>query len=136
MLNFIVIMGRIGSDMEIKKTLDGKSVLSLPVGVDRNRKSADGTYETDWFRCVAWNSTAEMIERNFRKGDLICLVGHMQHRTFTDKTDAKRDVMELIVRNVHFVESRAAREQRRTNGAYYAEAGAFTDDDAPPALPH
>lgn len=130
MLNHIDIMGRIGHDLELKHTLEGTSVCSFTVAVDRNRKNRSGTYDTDWIRCVSWGKTAEFISQRFGKGDMICLEGHVQTRNYTDKSGQKRDAVEIIVEQAHFAGAKKQQdEQRSAAGAYYAEALPMAEDD-------
>ena len=132
MLNHAVFMGRIGHDLDLRQASNGKAVLSFKIGVDRNKRR-DQEKETDWFRCVAFEGTAEMIARNFSKGDLICVEGQMRVNPWTDKEGRAQTSTELIVRSVYYTESRNAREARRQReqppqgGPYYAPAGALPE---------
>lgn len=56
-MNRICLMGRIGRDLELKKTNSGVSVVSFPLAVDRNGKEGG----TDWIDVVAWRGTAEVL---------------------------------------------------------------------------
>lgn len=53
-MNRVCLMGRIGRDLELKKTNSGVSVVSFPLAVDRNGKEGG----TDWIDVVAWRGTA------------------------------------------------------------------------------
>ena len=132
MLNHAVFIGRIGHDLDLKTSASGKSVLSFNIGVDRNKRR-DQEKETDWFRCVAFEGTAEMIQRNFTKGDLICVEGSMRVHPWTDKEGRAQTSTEMVIWSVYFVESRDARKRRRQKeqprqaGPYYAPAGALPE---------
>ena len=43
-LNRICLMGRIGRDLELKKTNSGVSVVSFPLAVDRNERLLSAKY--------------------------------------------------------------------------------------------
>ena len=66
-MNRICLMGRIGRDLELKKTNSGVSVVSFPLAVDRNGKEGG----TDWIDVVAWRGTAEVLCNYAGRGRLI-----------------------------------------------------------------
>ena len=106
MLNKVILTGRLTATPELKKTSADVSVTSFSVAVQRQYKSPDGTYPTDFINIVAWRNTAEFICRFFEKGNLIALVGSLQSRNYEDKTGAKRTAFEVVVDEAHFVESK------------------------------
>ena len=132
MLNKIVIMGRISHDLELRHTPGGKAVCSFTVAVDRDRKKEDGSYDTDWIRCVAWGSKGEFIARHFEKGKPIVVEGRMQTRDCTDKDGNKRTATEIIARDIYFSLSDSSRNGYSRQEPYYAPAEwTPTDEDVP-----
>ena len=131
MLNKATIMGRITHDMELRHTPAGKSVCSFTVAVDRDRKKEDGTYDTDWIRCVAWDSKAEFISRNFEKGKPIILDGRIQTRDYNDKDGNKRSSTEIIVRDVWFSLGDRKKSESRQEPYYAPAEWTPTDEDVP-----
>ncbi len=99
MLNSMVIMGRLTADPELRTTPNGVSVTTFTVAVDRPFSSERAT---DFFDVVAWRKEAEFITRYFHKGSMICVQGYMTTRTYTDKSNVKRKVYELVVEHAHF----------------------------------
>ncbi len=98
MLNHITIMGRMTRDPELRRTGSGVAVASFTVAVDRD--FAKG--EADFFDCVAWNATAEFIDKYFSKGQLIVVDGRMEFRSWTDKNGQSRRSPEVVANNVYF----------------------------------
>lgn len=105
MLNHVTEMGRIGTDIELRKTGSGVSVASFTIAVDRDFKSG-GEKETDWFECVAWRNTADFISKYFAKGRMIIVSGRLQTRPWTDKDGNKRKAYEIVVDNAYFGDSK------------------------------
>ena len=69
MLNHIVIMGRLTRDPELRYTQSQTPVASFTVAVDRDFGGRDGgERQTDFIDCSAWRSTAEFVNKYFRKG--------------------------------------------------------------------
>ena len=100
-MNVVAIQGRITRTPELKQTQTGTSVMSFSVAVDR-RFSGGEEKKTDFFDCVAWRNTAEFIARNFSKGQMIAITGHLEVRQWTDKDGNNRKNTEIIVDNSDF----------------------------------
>ena len=84
-MNKCVIIGRVTKDIELKQLSSGGSVVEFSVAVKRSFKNANGEYESDFFNCVAFKNTAELISRYVKKGDMIAIVGRLQTRNYTNK---------------------------------------------------
>ena len=143
MLNQIAIQGRLVRDPELRRTDSGKAVTSFSVACDRDFKNSQrGEKEVDFLDCVAWGSTAETVERYFRKGQMAMVTGRLQIRQYTDKNGQKRRYAEILVSSVYFCGSKESGTQASSgadNGystpAYQAPAPAanfaeLEDDDA------
>ncbi len=59
MLNHIVAMGRLTRDPELRTTMNGVSVASFTVAVDRDYSGQGQEKKTDFIDCTAWRQTAE-----------------------------------------------------------------------------
>lgn len=105
MLNHITIQGRIGTDIELRRTGSGVAVASFTVAVDRDFKSG-GEKETDWFDVVAWRNTAEFLNTHFAKGRMIVISGRLQARSWNDKEGNKRKSVEIVADNVYFSDTK------------------------------
>lgn len=112
-------MGRIGRDLELKKTNSGVSVVSFPLAVDRNGKDAG----TDWIDVVAWRGTAEVLCNYADKGRMIVVEGRLQMRDWTDKNGNKRRSYEVQADSVYFADSRAGNSAQVQNAAEGATDG-------------
>ena len=99
MLNHVVLIGRIGQEVDLKTTPNGKEVVSFNLAVPRNYNKEI----TDWISVVAWKGTATLIAKSFSKGDLICIEGNIQTRNYDDKDGKKVYITEVIAEKVHFV---------------------------------
>lgn len=103
MLNQISVQGRIVRDPELRRTGSGKPVTSFTLACDRDFKNSQtGEKEVDFLDCVAWNSTAELVEKYFRKGQMAVATGRLQIRQYTDKNGQKRRQAEILVSSVYF----------------------------------
>lgn len=104
-MNTVTYVGNISTDLELKSTQSGKSVLSFSIAV--RRPYAKDT--TDFFRCTAWQQTAELIAKHFEKGDYIAVSGYNTTRTYDNEIGgqtAKISVVELQVDRISFCGSK------------------------------
>lgn len=106
MLNVVCLMGRLGSDPELRYTPSQIPVTSFSIAVDRTFQPKDQEKQTDWINIVAWRGTAEFITRYFHKGSMIVVQGSLQSRNYTDKQGNKRTSYEVIADNVFFGDSK------------------------------
>lgn len=119
-LNRVCLMGRIGRELELKKTNSGVSVVSFPLAVDRNGKDAG----TDWIDCVVWRGTAEVLCNYADKGRMIVVEGRLQMRDWTDKNGNKRRSYEVQVDSVYFADNRRSEGNDTATPQYAAESAA------------
>ncbi len=123
MLNKVVLMGRFTKDPELRSTPQGVSVCNFRLGVTRNYKT-NGSYESDFIDCVAWRNTAEFISKFFKKGNLVCVEGSLQSRSW-EQDGQRRSTLEVMVDNTYFVESKKDADGGDFGGAgFSAPAGA------------
>lgn len=103
----------------MRYTPDGVAAANVRLAVDRDYKNKNGEYETDFFSCVAWRKTAELMTNNLKKGRLISAQGRLQARQY-EKDGIKRTVYEIMIETFHFLD-------QPKNG----EAPAARADDVP-----
>ena len=98
-MNKIMISGRLTKDGELRTTDSGKQVYSGSVAVNRNFKSKDGEYDTDFFNFVYWN-VSDKFSQYLKKGRAVIIEGSLQTRTYDDKDGNKKHVTEIIAERV------------------------------------
>ena len=123
MLNVAIIMGRLTRDPELRRTNSGKPVAGFTVAVDRDYAPEGQEKETDFIDCVAWNGTAEFVEKYFKKGSMIVVSGRLQLRNWTDKESNKRRSAEILASNVYFGESKKNQEGNNPTQSQYNHPG-------------
>lgn len=111
MLNRIVIHGRLTRDPELRYTQSQVPVGSFTVAVDRDFSDSSGNRETDFIDCTIWRQGAEILDKYFRKGQLILVEGRMQSRKWTDKDGNKRVSWGIEADRIYFGEPK--REDNR-----------------------
>lgn len=103
-MNKIILIGRMTKDIEIRYTQNQKEVGSFDLAVNRNYKSANGEYDTDFFKCIAWGNLAKTIQTYTSKGSQIGIEGRVENRTYQAQDGTNRYVTEVVVEGVHLID--------------------------------
>jgi len=100
MLNKVILIGRLGSDPELRTTNNGTPVCNISIAT-ADKRTVDGEKKefTEWHRLVFWRRNAEIVGEYLRKGSLIWVEGKLQTRTF-EKDNIEKKVTEIVVNNV------------------------------------
>lgn len=99
-MNKVELLGRLTKNPEIRYG-EGENQVAVgryTLAVNRRWKK-EGDAEADFIPCVTFGKSATFAEKYFSKGQLICIVGRLQVRNWTDKDGNKRRNMEWSWRN-------------------------------------
>ena len=131
MLNKIILMGRLCTNPELRRTGSGTAVTSFSLACDRDFKSQSGDKETDFIEVVAWKNTAEFVSKYFSKGRMAVVEGRLQIRDWTDKAGNKRTTAEVVAYNVYFADSKRSESDDNQKENFNALSGRVSDDFVP-----
>ena len=100
--NKVQLIGNIGNTPEIITLESGKKLAKFSIATNEKYKNANGELitNTDWHSLVAWNNTAEIVERFATKGKEVAIEGKLTTRTYDDKDGNKRYITEVIVNEI------------------------------------
>jgi len=100
--NSVQLIGNVGQDPQTTNLENGNVVTNISVATNETYKDANGekVTNTEWHNAVAWNKTAEIIDKYVKKGDQIAIEGKLVNRTFETKEGEKRSVTEIKIREV------------------------------------
>lgn len=110
-MNVVTLIGRLGKNIELKRTGSGTAVTNFSIAVNRDFKQ-DGQPDTDWINCQAWSKTAEVIDKYCHKGSMIAVTGRLQVRSYDNSKGDKVYVTEVIVNNVQFLDSKSNNQKQ------------------------
>ncbi len=110
MINSAVFVGRLTRDPELEQKQSGP-VTKFKLAVDRAFKR-EGGQEADFFNCVCFNKTAELVAQYCDKGMLVGVEGRVEI-DIVEKDGHANYYTNVIANNVRFLESRAEAERRR-----------------------
>lgn len=106
-MNKVILMGRLVRDPEVKYSQG-----STPVAIARytlavsRRFKRDGEPEADFISCVALGKSGEFVEKFFKKGQMVSVVGRLQVRSWDDNDGTKRWSTEVVTEEHYFAESK------------------------------
>lgn len=123
-MNQVTIMGRLTAKPELNFTVNGGfSVCSFNLAVDRPYRK-DREKETDFFRVVAWRSTAEFVCKYFDKGDQILLTGTLRNSQYTVVGEEKpRTQTEIVAKEIYFTGSKPKPEGAASASSVHSGSG-------------
>ena len=100
--NKVQLIGNLGNDPEIITLENGKKLAKFSLATNEYYKDADGQKQTktQWHNLIAWNKTAEIIEKYVTKGKEIAIDGKLTNRSWDDKEGNKRYTTEVVVNEV------------------------------------
>ncbi len=106
--NKVQLIGNLGANPEVKTLDSGKKVARLNIATNETYKNAKGgkVTETQWHTLVAWNKTAEIVEKYLSKGSEVAIEGKLVTRNYDDKDGVKRYVTEIIVNELLMLDSK------------------------------
>ncbi|MBR2784715.1 MAG: single-stranded DNA-binding protein [Clostridia bacterium] len=113
MLNQVVLVGRLTSDLEVKNLEDDKKVTSMTLAIPRSFKNADGEYETDFVECTLWGNIAENTAEYCRKGDIVGVKGRLQTNNYEKEDGSKVFKLDVVAEKVTFLSSKSKDEPER-----------------------
>lgn len=96
-MNSCNFIGNVCRDIEVQLTSTGKKVAKFSVAINNGQK------EATFLNCVAWEGTAELLEKYVNKGDKVGLVAKANTDSWTDKEGNKRSAVNFIVTNVTLI---------------------------------
>lgn len=145
-VNKVILVGNLGSDPEVRYTPAGAAVANVVLATStswRDKQSGELNERTEWHRLAFFNRLAEIVGEYLRKGSKVYVEGALRTRKWQDKTGIDRYTTEIIVNEMHMLDSRGGNNSPMSNnsdmqaGSSSNFAGSsdsnsdFGDDDIP-----
>ena len=115
-VNKVTVIGRIGSDIELKYIRNGQAVASFSVATSEKFKDKSGQQQekTEWHNIVAWQKSAELINQYCSKGSEIYIEGKNATRNW-EKDNIKHYRTEIVVREFQFIGGKKQENNQQSN---------------------
>ena len=115
-INRVELLGRVGSDPELRKTQNGMAVVQLRLATDRRSRDESGEGQTDWHTVVCWDKQAEAVARYVHKGERLYVSGRLNHHTWETDSGERRSRTEVHAHEVIFLGSSNGNGGRNSEG--------------------
>ena len=129
-INKAILVGRLGSDPEVRYTPSGVAVANFNIATSeewKDKDSGEKKERTEWHRIVAWSKLGEICGEYLSKGRQVYIEGRIQTRSWEDRDGNKRYTTEIVATDVQFLGGRDA-----GSGARAAGGGAASDFQGSP----
>jgi len=138
-INKVILIGRLGSDPEVRYTPSGVAVANFNIATSeewKDKDSGEKKERTEWHRIVAWRRLGEICGEYLSKGKQVYIEGRIQTRDWEDQNGVKRYTTEIVANQMQMLGTRDATNAVRPQGPPAADfSGAPTqgpaDDDIP-----
>jgi single-strand DNA-binding protein len=127
-LNRVMLIGRLGTDPEMRFTPQGTAVTTFRLAVNRRARQAEGQEpreETDWFTVVAWQQLADICNRYLKKAARVYIEGRLQVRSWEDQSGQRRTTTEIVASDMIMLDG------KRPEGGSSGEVEEFQVDEIP-----
>ena len=107
-MNKVILIGRLGADPELKYTPNGTAQAKINLATSERWKDNDGNNQekTEWHRIVTWRRQAEFAGEWLKKGQLICVEGKIQTRSW-EQDGQKKYMTEVVADNITMLGSKS-----------------------------
>ncbi len=103
-INRVELLGRVGTDPEMRYTNGGTAVAQLRLATGRPRQN--GETETDWHTVICWSKLAEAVNQYVHKGDRLYVAGRLAQNSYETSDGQRRHSTEVHAAEVVFLDSR------------------------------
>ena len=115
MLNKVILIGRTTKDVDLRRTTSGTAVSTFTLAVENRFVQREGQNTADFISCVAWNNTAEFMDKYVKKGSLVSVEGRIQTRNYDNKDGNRVYVTEVVAENVRMLASKGTERSAGTS---------------------
>lgn len=130
-INKVILIGRLGSDPEVRYTPDGTAVANFSIATSdewTDKATNEKRERTEWHRIVAWRKLGEICGEYLSKGKQVYIEGKLQTRSW-EKDGVTRYTTEIVASDVQFLGSRDSAD------TYRPPEPAETPESSKPSLP-
>ncbi len=112
-VNKVIIIGNLGKDPSIKYFDNGNVLASFVVATNDFFKDKKGkkVITTEWHNIIAWNAFGTMTEKHLKKGSKVYIEGKLSTKNYLDKNNIKRNITEVVVKNMVILKSHKEEEK-------------------------
>lgn len=129
-VNKVIILGRIGQELELKYTSNGKAVVNLSMATSEKWTDSSGQKKekTEWHRVIAYGKQAELLHQYCAKGSELYIEGRLATRMW-EKDGHKNYTTEIVLQEMNFIGGK--RKEGASTGDNQGSSNQKTPEDSP-----
>lgn len=107
-VNRVIILGRLGRDVELRTTASGTAVANVSLATSRRwtDKAGERAEETQWHSVTFFDRLAEIASQYLAKGSLVYVEGRLKTRNYTDKDGVERSATDIVAEQMQLIGGR------------------------------
>jgi len=106
-LNYVVLLGRVTMDPDLRYTPKGTAVLGFRIALNRRYKDqASGEWKDQpyYFSVNVWGQQAERLGETMKRGSAVLIEGELRSRSWESQSGEKRSAIEINARRVQVLD--------------------------------
>ncbi len=105
-INHVQLLGYLGGDPRRHVTGADRTMASFSIATTRKWRGDDGAPQeaVEWHNIVAFNHLADLVLASLKKGSAALVDGRLQTRHWTADDGSERRVIEIVARDVNFLD--------------------------------
>ena len=111
----LTLIGNVGQDPEMKYVSNGRAVTTFNVAYSYKKQDAE---VTTWFRCSAWDKTAEVVNNYVQKGDEVMVMGRVALNQYTKNDGTPGASLEVQVDRVNLLRNGRTGQQVQVSAGH------------------
>jgi len=121
-MNKVILIGNAGKDPDVKFTPSGLQIAKLSIATSENfKKGEEWESKTDWHNIVAFGKTAEIVEKNILKGDMVSIEGKLSYGSYEREDGSKVNTTDIIANVVKRLTTRDIQQPQETSQTQNAD---------------
>lgn len=138
-VNKVIILGRLGSDPEVRTLPSGGKVVNFSIATSENYTNRNGekVEQTEWHRIELWENLANIAEQYLKKGDMAYVEGKIRTEKWTDQNGQERYTQKIRGNSMQLIGGRGnnAVEDNESASSYGSGNTGYAPKPAPVPTP-
>ena len=128
MFQSLTLVGRLGTDPELRYTPDGTPVCNFSLAIDQG---FGDNKKTIWFKITCWRKTGEIANQYLAKGDTVAIQGSVDVDTYTTQSGEARANLVVNANHLNFVNTQGKSQPASAPAAAVPAAVAEDAEELP-----
>lgn len=118
-MNKVMLIGRFTRDPESRMGSNSMEISRFSLACQGDFVNKDGQRDVEFINCVAFNRTAQTINRFCKKGQQISVTGRIRNSSYDAQDWTKRYTTDIVIDQFEFLGSRG--DNNQSNSGSYQE---------------